>query len=171
LQVIVIYKSNSRQLIVHVEDKKAKSIVAEEIFNFFVFENDIIPNNKPNASSSNNLNDNYFQKPRTEINLENPQTNLLESKEEKYELQLLPKKVKLKKLQKNDVYLSTGKVFVDVKETFENIESQNYFGTCVETQKRIKLDFMAINLLSENSNRKLRVFFLTHIKTKSIEMN
>jgi hypothetical protein len=95
----------------------------------------------------------------------------LESKEEKYELQLLPKKVKLKKLQKNDVYLSTGKVFVDVKETFENIESQNYFGTCVETQKRIKLDFMAINLLSENSNRKLRVFFLTHIKTKSIEMN
>lgn len=59
-----------------------------------------------------------------------------------------------------DIYLITQEPYViDIRSTQKNIEDKIFMGVCVESQKRIPLDYMSINLLSDNNKRKLRVFF------------
>ena len=69
--------------------------------------------------------------------------------------------------------LSTGsnQTYFDIKETAKNTAANNYFGICNTTQKRIKLDLMDINLLSNNEGINSEFSFRIHIKTKCIEMN
>ncbi|KAA9357314.1 leucine-rich repeat domain-containing protein [Larkinella humicola] len=145
LQVLVYYLDELRQLMVHIEDGKGRSEVAREIFDYFVF--DFQPS-QPEAETP--------KKPgmKRKTGLE------AEELDEKQFLSHLTRRNRDAKDLKTVVYLSTNRpYFIDVVETMQNIEAKNYFGTCVETRKRIPLNFMAINLLSKDDNRKLRIFF------------
>lgn len=139
LQVLVYYLSENRQLMVHIEDGKGRSEVAREIFDYFVFDLNPITENRTGKVT------------RATKTGERPDLEALP--------ELTARRNREAKDVKTAVSLSTSRpYFFDVAETMRNLESKNPFGTCVETQKRIPLDFMAINLLSREDRRKLRVF-------------
>ncbi|MGM9510694.1 COR domain-containing protein [Larkinella sp. GY13] len=145
LQVLVYYLDELRQLMVHIEDGKGRSEVAREIFDYFVF--DFQPSQPEDEPT---------KKPGIKRKTE-PEAEELDKKRF---LSHLTRRNRDAKELKTVVYLSTSRpYFMDVADTMQNIEAKNYFGTCVETRKRIPLNFMAINLLSKDDNRKLRIFF------------
>ncbi|CCH55038.1 Internalin-A [Fibrisoma limi BUZ 3] len=143
LQVLVYYLYENRQLMVHIEDRKGRSEAAREIFDYFVFDRHSLPSTetpveKPGAGRKKK--ENLTEREDIALRTSNPSRDL--------------------KDLKSAAYLSTNRpYFMDVAETMQNVKDQNYFGTCVTTRKRIKLDFMAINLLSNDDKRKLRIFF------------
>jgi internalin A len=146
LQVLAYYMSERRQVMVHIEDKKGRSKVAQELFDFFALEEFT-----------------WIRKPENIKSANTTKKSLLDALREKagsaYDIRVVDPKRPLEKIQ-DDIQLSTnGHNFIDVKETMKNIKANNFFGICTQTQTRIKLDFMAINLLSDDSEKKLRVFF------------
>jgi internalin A len=132
IQTLVYYHAEERRLMVHIRDAKGRSAVAKDLFRYFVWgEKDIFPIGKKEEESEN-----------------------LDRKPEKDqpESQRRPLRHKVQLCTQGDYY-------IDIAETIKNIEAKNYFGICVASQKRIKLDLMSINLLSSSDKRKLRIFF------------
>lgn len=144
LQTLVYYVADKRQLVVHIEDRKGRSEVARAVFDFFVFDR------QPKQSSVKQIDEEeeqyLFPSVGVSSGLNKKQT---ESERERLLANL-----------RTPVHLSTeAPYFLDVTKTAENIKSNNFFGECEESGKRVKLNFMAINLLSSDSRSKLRVFF------------
>ncbi|HMK25124.1 MAG TPA: leucine-rich repeat domain-containing protein [Chitinophagaceae bacterium] len=147
LQVLAYYVTDKRQVMVHIEDKKGKTEVAKELFYFFAL----------------------TEIPKQEKTKESEEEKQLKRRGPRAIIKELPGKIRLQdrltpeiliNLLQDDVQLCTnGYNYFDVKETIQNISVNNYFGTCTQTQARVKLDFMTINLLSTDNKRKLRVFF------------
>ncbi len=134
IEVLVYYKTENRQIQIHIEDKKGKTEIAKELFDFFVF------NKKPNINQD--------------------KSSLSE------EMQGIEGGKDAKEKEQRDfegiyhVSLSTiENQYFDIQETHQNIIAKNYFGICTQTQKRIPLDYMALNLLGNEAGRKLRIFF------------
>lgn len=134
IEVLVYYDNKKRQIFVHIEDNKGKTKIAKELFDFFVF------NKKPTTSQEN--------APASE------------------EARGFEREKETKEKEQRDfaginlVSLSTNEnQYFDIQETHQNIVAKNYFGICTQTQKRIPLDYMAINLLGNEAGRKLRIFF------------
>ncbi len=134
LQTLVYYNSDERKVVVHIEDKKGKTLVAKELFYYFTLQEDLIP---------------FIVK---------IVVNAIFDK-------LLLDGTGNKRSRKENVYqgiqLSTNNInFWDIEETIQNIQAKNYFGVCVNTNQRNKLDYMAISLLSNKINKPMvRVFF------------
>ncbi|MCY7359966.1 MAG: TIR domain-containing protein, partial [Rudanella sp.] len=156
LRVVVFYLPDKRQLMVHIEDKKGRSDVARELFDYFVFEINPVPirpqptlpsARKQEGDSLEAADENMGQKELSPM--PDDQTYRKElSRSRDFENLKMP------------VHLSTqSPYFFDVVETAKNIKVNNFFGVCEDTQQRVKLNFMAINLLSTENSRKLRVFF------------
>ena len=136
LRTLVYYKAINREIIVHIEDGKNRSDVARELFDYFAFPEPILA------------------------------THLLLKKKEELEEKERNKLVhgtynrnRKEWLERTDALLSTNhRHFIPVTETAKNVEANFLFGECQRTGKRIKLDFIAQNLLSDNTDRKLRIF-------------
>ncbi len=143
VRTVIFYLPEKRQLMVHVEDKKGRTEVAREIFDYFVF--DIDP---PASAPETRLRD---VRKKSADALQSPDKEMLrEDRGRRRDFLSL----------KIPVYLSTqAPHFFDVAQTATNIEARNFFGVCEDTQQRVNLNFMAINLPSNDSSRKLRVFF------------
>ncbi len=151
LQVLAYYLTDKRQVMVHIEDKKGKTEVAKDLFYFFA---SIEIPKKENIEEAEK--ENEYKSSFTAGHM----VGSYEVGKEGSKWRTVYRRKKDPEQLQDDVQLcSNGHNYFDVKETVQNIAANNYFGVCTQTQARVKLDFMAINLLSADNKRKLRVFF------------
>ncbi len=135
LETLVYFDKNSKAVKVHIQEGKNISVVAKEIFEFFAY-------------NITNITNDVFEFTQNKIEI---------SQEVQLELENL---IKAKKKILPYTQISTdGTHFLDISEVQKNLQNNTPFAMCKRNHKQVKLDFMTINLLSENSGNNVRVFF------------
>ncbi|MFZ1791548.1 MAG: TIR domain-containing protein, partial [Saprospiraceae bacterium] len=138
LKTLVYFNRDERQIFFHIENKKGMSEVAQELFKYFA----------DNKSAKKVDKTPQFLMKKGEI------TKIFGNDFFEYNYDISSE------IKKDDIHLITQSPFeFDVLETIQNIKANNYFGRCTETNKRMKLDYMAINLLDTTHKKKNRIFF------------
>jgi hypothetical protein len=137
IETIVYYNSKQKSIVVHIQDVKGKTEVARDIFDFFAFHKPI----EKDSAVDEKIEKHPYKKGIFLVDY------------------LINNKRTQEHIERVDARLSTNdQHFIEIKEGIKNVDSNQNYGICAESGKRIELDFMAQNLLRTEKQNLKRVF-------------
>jgi internalin A len=142
LQTLVYYEKNQQRIHVHIQEGKGKTEVARELFNIFAFRKA------------------YYLISDKDVTSQRSEEDIAEKSKAIKDFKIqISKEGRHKELLATDGLISTNnKNYFAISDTYKNIQSKFHYGVCLQSGKRIALDFMTLNLLSNDISKKLRLF-------------
>ncbi len=156
IKTLVYYNQDERIVFVHIEDKNGRLEIAKEIFDFFVRKgekkrNQIYISHEGKLMESERIIE-FIKEQSLERNIkEEKRTQILEKRQE----------LRIEKIIEGTQISTNGINFFDVKETLNCKDGEINIGICVDSKQKIKLNYLAINLLGME-NKKLPKVFISY---------